>query len=130
MKKIGLLLIAVIITASLFSFALEQGPWVVADKDKAVKNPVKSSADNLEEGKALYTKHCKACHGSKGLGDGPKGKSVKGDLGDFSSATFQKQTDGELFYKIKTGRADMPDFKKITDDEIWAVVLHMRTLKS
>lgn len=100
--------------------------WIVPENFKQLKNPV--SAD-LKEGKALYEQHCKSCHGSKGLGDGPKAKNMKGDLGDFSSVKFQSQTDGELFYKTKFGRADMPNFKKLYDDDIWLVVHYMRSLK-
>ncbi|MCM2302271.1 MAG: c-type cytochrome [Flavobacteriaceae bacterium] len=129
MRSIVSIISVIILTVTLMSFSIEQGPWVVPAKDKAIKSPVKVSDDNLEEAKLLYSKHCKACHGAKGLGDGPKAKSVKGDLGDFSSSAFQTQTDGELFYKIKNGRADMPNFKKITDEEIWLTVLYVRGLK-
>lgn len=100
--------------------------WVVPDNFRQLKNPV---SNDLKEGKALFEQHCKSCHGSKGLGDGPKAKNMKGDLGDFSSSKFQSQSDGELFYKTKFGRSDMPNFKKIYDDDIWLVVHYMRTLK-
>lgn len=104
--------------------------WVVPEKDKNLKNPLESSKDNTREGKLVYDVQCKSCHGARGLGDGMKAKSMKGDLGDFSSAKFQAQTDGELFYKTKVGRADMPSYaKKLTDEDIWLVVLYMRTLK-
>jgi mono/diheme cytochrome c family protein len=55
---------------------------------------------------------------------------MKGDLGDFSSEAFQKQSDGALFYKTTIGRDDMPEFaKKIPDDEDrWLVVNYMRAL--
>ncbi|MDO9260363.1 MAG: cytochrome c [Flavobacteriaceae bacterium] len=129
MKQVGILLMVAIFAITLVSFSVDQDKWIVPEKDKAVKSTVKASDENLEEAKLLYSKHCKACHGAKGLGDGPKSKSVKGDLGDFSSAAFQAQTDGDLFYKIKNGRADMPNFKKITDEEIWLTVLYTRELK-
>lgn len=104
--------------------------WVVPLKDKNLKNPTANNKENIAIGKELYSLHCKSCHGAKGLGDGPKAKSMKGDLGDFSSAAFQSQTDGELFYKTKVGRADMPAYaKKMSDEDIWFVVHYMRTLK-
>lgn len=104
--------------------------WIVPAKDKIVKNPTANSKENSAIGKELYSLHCKSCHGSKGLGDGPKAKSMKGDLGDFSSSTFQSQTDGELFYKIKVGRADMPSYaKKLSDEDIWLTIHYLRTLK-
>lgn len=128
MKNFSIVFMIAIFAISLVSFTVDQD-WVVPAKDKALKNPVKATDDNLEEAKLLYSKHCKACHGATGKGDGPKAKSVKGNLGDFSSAAFHTQTDGELFYKIKNGRADMPNFKKITDEEIWLTVLYTRGLK-
>ncbi len=104
-------------------------PWVVPEKSKTAKNPVKSDAANLESGKALFTKHCKSCHGVKGLGDGPKSKELNTPTGDFS-VDLKDQTDGDLFYKTKEGRDDMPSFgKKIPDDnEIWALVNYLRSL--
>ncbi len=106
-------------------------PWVVPEKYKKMKNPVKSDAESIATGKALYVKHCKSCHGSKGLGDGSKAAQLKTDSGDFSIAGFQSQTDGSLFYKTNEGRGDMPSFKKKIPDEtdVWSVVNYMRTLK-
>jgi mono/diheme cytochrome c family protein len=107
------------------------GPWDVPAKNKTVKNPVKSSAESIASGKALYAKHCKSCHGAKGLGDGPKASGLKTLSGDFSSAAFQSMSDGELFYKTSVGRDEMPAYdKKIPDaDDIWAIVNFMRTFK-
>lgn len=101
------------------------------DKYKKMKNPVKSDAESIATGKALYVKHCKSCHGSKGLGDGPKAAQLKTECGDFSKADFQSQSDGSIFYKTSEGRKDMPSFKKKIPDEtdMWSVVNYMRTLK-
>ena len=94
-----------------------------------MKNSIPAKTDAVI-GKALYSKHCKSCHGEEGYGDGTKAADLKGDLGDFSSADFQKQSDGALFYKTKIGREDMPEFsKKLTDEDIWLVVNYTRTLK-
>ncbi len=105
-------------------------PWNAPDAAKKVKNPTAKDAEGVAAGKALYTKHCKSCHGAKGLGDGPKSKELDTDCGDFSVKAVQSLSDGDLFYKIKEGRDDMPSFKKkITDDEeIWNIVNFMRTL--
>jgi mono/diheme cytochrome c family protein len=108
------------------------GPWEVPAKYKTMKNPVKTTnAEATASGKALYAKHCKSCHGAKGLGDGPKAAGLKTFSGDFSGATFQSMTDGELFYKTSFGRDEMPAYdKKIADEaDRWALVNYMRTLK-
>ena len=108
------------------------GPWEVPAKYKTMKNPVKATnAEATASGKALYAKHCKSCHGSKGLGDGPKAAGLKTFSGDFSGVAFQSRKDGELFYQTSFGRDEMPGYeKKIPDaDDIWALVNYMRTFK-
>jgi len=109
----------------------QNDPWPVPDKYKNMANPVKSDATSLATGKELYTQHCKSCHGTKGKGDGPKAAQLDTESGDFTKPDFQKQTDGELFYKTSEGRKDMPSFKKKIADQndIWAVVNYLRTLK-
>ena len=102
--------------------------WKVPAKYQTMKNPIPAKTD-AAIGKSLYSKHCKSCHGSEGYGDGTKAADMKGDLGDFSSALFQKQSDGALYYKTTIGRDDMPEFsKKLTDEDRWLVVNYMRTL--
>ncbi len=106
-------------------------PWVVPEKYKKMKNPVASDKESIAAGKALYVKHCKSCHGTKGLGDGTKAAQLKTKCGDFSTADFQGQSDGSLYYKTSEGRDDMPSFKKkIPDqDDIWSIANYLRTLK-
>jgi mono/diheme cytochrome c family protein len=106
--------------------------WPVPDKNKTMKAAVNlKDAAVIANGKELWAKNCKSCHGSKGLGDGPKGASLKTHPGDFSSAAFQGATDGELFYRTNIGRDEMPGYeKKIPDaNDRWALVAFMRTLK-
>jgi len=108
-----------------------QEAWKVPDADKSKVNPIKGDAASVNTGKALYTTHCKSCHGTKGKGDGPKASQLDTECGDFTKATFQAQTDGTIFFKTKTGRKDMPSFKtKIPEaNDMWAVVNYLRTLK-
>jgi len=116
----------VIIMVMAFMPSTEQNaPWPVPDNYKTMKNPVKYDKTAAA---ALYSTHCKSCHGKEGLGDGTKAAQLDTKCGDFSTATFQKQTDGSLFYKTSIGRDDMPAFnKKIPDEEdIWQLVHYMR----
>ncbi len=106
--------------------------WVVPANYKTMKNPTDViDKENLKIGKELYTKHCASCHGKNGFGDGSKASELNGDLGNFSSAKFQKQTDGELFYKLIDGRDDMPGFEKklSIEEDRWLVINYIRTLK-
>lgn len=105
-------------------------PWVVPANFKTMKNPVAVSEASKKAGQTLYTKNCASCHGKSGLGDGVKARSLKDFPGDFSKAEFQAQSDGDLFYKTKAGRAEMPKYEgKLTDDDIWNTVVYMRTFK-
>lgn len=116
----------------LAAFTQQQKPkaWPVPAEMKSKANPVKSSAASIADGKEAYNKMCASCHGKKGLGDGPKGKLLDTSSGDFSSKEFQAMTDGEHFWRTKTGRGEMPAYKgKLSDEEIWSVVHYMRTFK-
>lgn len=131
MKKLKTVALLGFIILGLYSFTTVQSDWVVPAEYQKMTNPTDPDDDeSIEIGEELYMKHCKSCHGKEGLGDGPKAAEQKGELGDFSSAEFQGQSDGALFYKSKIGRDDMPDFsKKIPNDEdIWFIVDFMRTL--
>lgn len=115
-----------------FTYMYQSKEWVVPESANKLKNPTdKSDKRELAEGKIIYSKYCESCHGKEGYGDGPKAKELKGDIGDFSSEKFQSQTDGAIFYKIKTGRGDMDSFeKKLPDEEDrWLVINYIRTLK-
>jgi mono/diheme cytochrome c family protein len=105
-------------------------PWEVPAKYEKMENPYAGATDSENIGRALYSKHCKSCHGSKGLGDGPKADSVDTPIGDFTVASFQDQSDGSLYYKTFIGRDDMPSFqKKVKEEEDqWMIVNYLRTL--
>jgi mono/diheme cytochrome c family protein len=105
-------------------------PWTVPADYKTMKNPVATGDVSTKAGLALYSKNCASCHGKTGLGDGVKARMLKEFPGDFSGADFQNQSDGDHFYKTKTGRGEMPKYEgKLADDDIWDIVNYMRTLK-
>lgn len=106
--------------------------WDVPAAEKSMKPTVKlNDAAVIASGKELWAKHCKSCHGAKGLGDGPKAAALKTFPGDFSTADFQKQTDGEIYHKTAKGRGEMPAYeKKIPEkNDLWALVAYMRSMK-
>jgi len=128
-KKILLTLVVILAVASIAN-AQKAKPWDAPEKFKTMKNAVKSDDASINAGKALFNKNCASCHGKAGLGDGPKARGLETFPGDFSKPDFQKLSDGELFYKTKTGRDDMPKYEgKIDDEGIWQIVNFMRTLK-
>jgi len=130
MKNLKILLTGTLVVLYSAAMVGQVKPWPVPANFKSMKNPIAMSETSTKAGQALYVKTCAACHGKTGLGDGPKSKSLKTAPTNFSKAEFQSQTDGEHFYKTKTGRADMPKYEgKMSDDDIWNVVNYMRTFK-
>jgi mono/diheme cytochrome c family protein len=130
MRSHKLIFVSAFIMFMSLSLMAQPKPWVVPANFKTMKNPVAIGDASTKAGLALYTKNCASCHGKIGLGDGVKARSLKDFPGDFSKADFQKQSDGDLFYKTKTGREEMPKYEgKLSDDDIWNLVNYMRTLK-
>jgi mono/diheme cytochrome c family protein len=122
----SVLMIAVIGIAN----AQKAKPWEVPAKYKTMKNAVKVDDASVKAGKDLYNKNCASCHGKMGLGDGPKARGLDTFPGNFADAAFQSQTDGDLFFKIKSGRDEMPKYDgKIDDESIWQMVNYMKTFK-
>jgi len=102
--------------------------WSVPENYRDVKNPFERNDANITSGRELYDRHCSTCHGKTGMGDGLKSAALTQSPGDFSKRKYQKQKDGEQFYKTRTGRGEMPGYGGIiTDDDIWRIVCYMRT---
>lgn len=136
MKKQSLFITSLVIIGSLILMSMsiiktnQEKPWDVPSKYVKMENPFAKASDEDNIGRTLYTKHCKSCHGSKGLGDGAKAGSIDTKVPDFTSDSFKKETDGSLYYKTIFGRDDMPSFeKKITDEEErWLIVNYIKSL--
>lgn len=130
MKTMKLLFVSLAVLAISATAVAQPKPWVVPANIKSMKNPVAKGDASNKAGMALYTKNCVSCHGKAGLGDGVKARALKEFPGDFSKAAYQDQTDGDHFFKTKTGRSEMPKYEgKLTDGDIWNVVNYMRTFK-
>lgn len=113
-------------------YSQDAKPWSIPDKYKTMKSTVKAGdAAAVATGKELWAKFCKSCHGSKGLGDGPKAAMLKTFPGDFTTPAFQKNTDGVIYYMSFIGRDEMPNFEKkvIAEGDRWALVAYIRSLK-
>ncbi len=102
-----------------------------------LKNPLQPTRENLAEGENLYhyksqpTK-CKVCHGANGNGLGMMALGSKPMPTNFTCAkTMEPVTDGQMFWIIKNGspESSMPPYKLfLSDEQIWKLVLYIRTL--
>lgn len=86
------------------------------------------------DGTAVWNNHCSSCHGADGKGDTKMGKKLK--IKDLTDAAYQASfTDEAAFNAVKiglkteSGKIVMKAIEEVTDEEINAVVVYLRTLK-
>ena len=109
----------------------QKGAWVAPASADTIKNPLKGKADAIAAGKKIYGTYCNVCHGDKGRGDGIAAAGLNPKPADHTSAKFQAQSDGAIYWKLTTGRAPMASYEKtLTLVQRWQVVNYMRTLKA
>lgn len=109
---------------------------VPADKlaeARALTNPLPSSPEVVEKGKALYESKggCMNCHGKEGRGDGPVARELNPSPRNFHHRGFWRhRADGEIFWVIKNGSpgTSMIGFAgQLADEEIWTVIQYLRS---
>lgn len=131
-SKLGItILVLGMVSFGLMSFTGFQKPWDTPEKYKSMKNPTKPTDENIAIGKALYVKHCKACHGSTGKGDGPKAVNLKTKMRSLTSPEVRALSPGEMYYRSFIGRDEMPNFEsKIPEiNDRWYIINYLATLK-
>ncbi len=110
-------------------FILQDDRWVAPASAKAIENPNKGDKSSIKRGKGLYKSYCMVCHGETGTGDGPGSKALETKPANHTSAEVQKQTDGEIFWKITEGRGSMVGWKNVLkEQDRWDLVNFVRTL--
>jgi len=101
---------------------------------KGKTNPTPNA---VAEGAALFKTHCVSCHGEKGDGDSPTGKSLNPQAGDLTSAEFHDNVqDDYIFWHITVGAKAGPPGSAMTvfeplisEEERWQVVAYLRSLR-
>jgi cytochrome c553 len=86
------------------------------------------------DGKALYEKGCAKCHGADGKGETKMGK--KAGAKDYTDAKVQAALKDEAAIKAikeglkdKDGKEVMKPSEGLSDDDVKALVAHMRSFK-
>lgn len=80
-----------------------------------------------EDGPALFKSKCAMCHAVDGKGGTPMGKKL--GIKPLDSPEVRKLTDEQIQQTIVKGKGKMPPFeKKLTSDQIKALIAHVRTL--
>ena len=126
----NLLLLTVLFMVSMTDRHRRNDDWAVPDKYVKMKNPYADVKDQEQIGRRHYAVHCKSCHGTKGMGDGPKAGELKTQIPDLTTENFKSQTDGTIYYKTYVGKDEMPAFdKKISaEEDQWLLVNYIKSL--
>jgi mono/diheme cytochrome c family protein len=106
---------------------LAQGAWEAPAAEKAKKNPLPADAATLAQGKKVAEVNCVSCHGAKGKGDGAAAVALNPKPADWTSKKVQAESDGEIFWKLSTGRGAMPSWKFLPENDRWALVRYIRS---
>ncbi len=86
------------------------------------------------DGKALYEKECAKCHGNDGKGQTKMGQKLGAK--DYTDPKVQAELKDDVAFKAtkeglksKDGKVLMKPAENLTDEEIKAMIAHMRTFK-
>lgn len=103
---------------------------VIPKQYEALKNPFQKDPTIIKQGNKIYLKACWVCHGDNGIGNGPQSKDIKTKVADFNDPIVKGRSDGALFWWIHVGGNDMEPFKDVlTDEEIWKLVVYIRSVQ-
>ena len=104
---------------------------------QVVSNPLAVTPDSVAAGAELYTRHCAACHGPTGRGDGRLAAATAAYGARPSNLADENwrhgASDGEIFVAIRDGIG--PDFAmdafrgRLSDPDIWRLVNYLRSLR-
>ena len=99
-------------------------------------NPLPNTPQNQASGERIYRgtagdESCVLCHGANGDGKGVLASQYNPPPRNFACAkTVNDMPDGQLFWIIRFGSpgAAMPPHGRLSDEQVWQVVLHLRKL--
>jgi len=98
---------------------------------QAVVNPFAGSTQAAAEGQKLFSVSCVSCHGKSG--EGAQGQAEGMRPPDLTRGVFKAgRQDEDLFRVISEGvrGTEMPSFKSLGTDQIWRLVVFIRTLSA
>ena len=102
----------------------------IRGKDRT--NPFPPTAENVSEGRRVFSYYCVACHGLDGQNTGvPFAARMSPPVPSLKSDAVQSYSDGQLKWVIENGvnPSGMPEANTIlTDDEMWLIVQYIRHL--
>jgi mono/diheme cytochrome c family protein len=107
----------------------KQDKWKAPASADTLKSHFPTEPLTLEQGEELFMEYCSSCHGEAGYGDGAAGRALGAKPANFHDPEVAKQSDGALFWKMSTGRGNMPPFKEVfSEEQRWQLVAYLRKL--
>ena len=99
-------------------------------------NPLEKNSKNIKDGKLLYmvrakSLQCKHCHGIEGDGRGGMASGSFPAPRNFICTEMMKTIpDGQLFWAVENGlpHTSMPSYDNLSDEQIWKLILFIRSL--
>ena len=92
-------------------------------------SPTGFAAAGIVHGQTLFARHCVACHGAAGRGDGPAAKGLRIPPADLTAGHLADHSDGELFWWLTHGMDDpqgglaMPGFAAaLSEADRWSLI--------
>lgn len=126
---------ALLLTACNFTLAADitPPPDYVSPTPMPTLGPLHpSNPPNVQNGAAIYKEHCAACHGDKGLGDGPQSMQLGVAVPAFGLPEIARSASpAEWFKVVSQGNLQrfMPPFVgALSEQERWDVVSYVMTL--
>lgn len=86
---------------------------------------------DLVNGAKIFDQECAQCHGTKGLGDGPRAAQLSVPVATLGLTDFARQfTPAEWYTVVTQGKIErsMPPFANLTDRQRWDVVAYAMSL--
>lgn len=103
--------------------------WALVEAYKLRLAP--RAAPDVSRGRSLYAKHCAACHGAEGRGDGPAAKGLEPAPSNFQDRERMAQRSAYGLYNTITlgvERTSMASFGHLPEEHRWALAFFVGTL--
>jgi mono/diheme cytochrome c family protein len=114
-----------IITFFLLTGNLSGQQWSVPEDKRSKLSSFPFDENTRKAGEKLYSVNCMSCHGTPGKANF---LNLVPPPGDPATEKIQKNNDGEIYYKVTTGRGQMPSFRSVlSSSEIWNIISFLRT---
>jgi len=128
MKKNIFKILSLVSISLLIMGNVQAQKWTIDDDLKDATLKVAYDEGNIDAGKTVFEKNCKACHRDIVIVD--KNDRPLPSAPNLGNKEFQKgNTDGEIFCKISNGNgAGMPPYgSMISETERWQVIAYLRS---